>query len=200
MIDEDVLSIASRLYCFMLNVFVKKVNGLPHFLSVIQLTKLIGLLVALLLTTNLQAAQGDPDDTLTFFGPRPIYTNGGKVNVIVDDFSWLDGYRAEQQQLEIAATIDEWSQAGIGYAAYYALGTVESQDAIDVMGDAGRAYNLDGTPLDWFMFTRTTFRDYLIDAGKTAVDLGANYFMLDNASPGLGTLSFDDEMMVAFRT
>ena len=90
--------------------------------------------------------------------------------------------------------------AYIGYAAYYALGSVESQDAIDAMGNAGRAYNLDGSPLDWFMFTRSVFREYLIDAGKTAIDLGANYFMLDNASPGLGTLSFDDEMIASFRT
>lgn len=179
---------------------MKRLRSLPKFLSPIQPVKTFALTVALSLITGLQASPGDPDDTLTFFGPRPIYTNGGKTNVIVDDFAWLDNYRAEQQQAEIAATIDEWSQAGIGYAAYYALGAVESQDAIDAMGDAGRAYNLDGTPLDWFMFTRSTFRDYLINAGKTAIDLGANYFMLDNASPGLGTLSFDEEMIAAFRT
>ena len=159
----------------------------------------LAFLVTLLLLTSLQGAPGDPDDALTFFGPRPIFTNGGKTNVVVDDFAWLDGYIAEQQQTEIAATIDEWSQAGIGYAAYYALGGVEAQDAIDFMGDAGKAYDLDGNPLDSFMFTRSTFRDYLVNAGKTAIDLGTNYFMLDNASLNLGTLSFDSETISAFQ-
>ncbi len=179
---------------------MKKIYPLDRFLLIIKPAKTFALIVSLSLLTNLYGVPGDPDDTLTFFGPRPIYTNGGKTNVIVDDFAWIDSYRADQQKTEITATINEWSQAGIGYAAYYALGAVESQDAIDAMGDAGRAYNLNGDPLDWFMFTRSTFRNYLINAGKTAIDLGANYFMLDNASPGLGTLSFDTEMIAAFRT
>ena len=33
---------------------------------------------------------GSPDDNLTIFGARPIYTNGGKTNVIVDDKNPLD--------------------------------------------------------------------------------------------------------------
>ncbi|MEC7274674.1 MAG: fibronectin type III domain-containing protein, partial [Verrucomicrobiota bacterium] len=66
-------------------------------------------------------------------------------------------------------------------------------------GDAGRAYDLNGNPLDWFIFTRSTFRDYLVNAGKTAIDLGTNYFMLDNASLNLGTLSFDSEIISAFQ-
>ena len=177
---------------------MKKATPLS-LLLITNSARTLALLVILSLLTSLQGAPGDPDDTLTFFGPRPIYTNGGKTNVIVDDFAWLDSYVDGQQQTEIAATIDEWRQAGIGYAAFYALGVVESQDAIDVMGDAGRAYDLDGNPLDWFMFTRSTFRDYLINAGKTAIDLGANYLMLDNASLNLGTLSFDSEIVSAFQ-
>ena len=175
-------------------------NATPLCLLLItNFARTLAVIVTLSLLTSLQGAPGDPDDTLTFFGPRPIFTNAGKTNVIVDDFAWLDGYIAEQQQTEIAATIDEWRQAGIGYAAYYALFGVESQDAIDDMGDAGKAYDLDGNPLDSFMFTRSIFRDYLINAGKTAVDLGANYFMLDNASVNLGTLSFDSETISAFQ-
>ena len=175
-------------------------NASPlSLLSITNFARTLAVIFTLSLLTSLQGAPGDPDDTLTFFGPRPIFTNGGKTNVIVDDFAWLDGYIAEQQQTEIAATIDEWSQAGIGYAAYYALGGVESLDAIDFMGDAGKAYDLDGNPLDSFMFTRSSFRDYLINAGKTAIDLGTNYFMLDNASLNLGTLSFDSETTSAFQ-
>ena len=172
--------------CYLL-LFIKKTN------------KILVLLFTFSLFNITTASPGDPDDTLTFFGPRPIFTNGGKPNVIVDDFAWLDSYRSTQEQTEIAATISEWSQAGIGYAAYYALGAVESPDAIDAMGDAGKAYDLDGTALNSFMFTRSTHRDYLIGAGKTAIDLGANYFMLDNASLNLGTLSFDSENISAFR-
>ena len=180
---------------------MKNFYPLFHLLLFIKRTnKILVLLFSLLLFNISPAAPGDPDDTLTFFGPRPIFTNGGKPNVIVDDFAWLDSYRSTQEQTEITATISEWSQAGIGYAAYYALGSVESPDAIVAMGDAGKAYDLDGTALDWFMFTRSTHRNYLIDAGKTAIDLGANYLMLDNAAlNNLGTLSFDSENISAFR-
>ncbi|MEC8189609.1 MAG: hypothetical protein VX033_00300, partial [Verrucomicrobiota bacterium] len=177
---------------------MKKATPLS-LLLITNFARTLAVIVTLSLLTSLQGAPGDPDDALTFFGPRPIFTNGGKTNVIVDDFAWLDSYVTGQRQTEIAATIDEWKQAGIGYAAYYALGTIESSDAVDAIGDAGRAYDLNGNPLDWFIFTRSTFRDYLVNAGKTAIDLGTNYFMLDNASLNLGTLSFDSEIISAFQ-
>ena len=120
---------------------------------------------------------GSPDDNLTIFGARPIYTNGGKTNVIVDDFSWIDDTRPAEELSQIAAAIKEWKAAGIQYAAYYGLGGVESAAGAASMGDAGKVRNLDGN-YGGYNFTRSAFRDYLINAGKTAVDLGATYFLL----------------------
>ncbi|MBH52749.1 MAG: hypothetical protein CMI18_00160, partial [Opitutaceae bacterium] len=141
---------------------------------------------------------GSPDDNLTIFGARPIYTNGGKTNVIVDDFSWIDDTRPAEELNQIAAAIEEWKAAGIQYAAYYGLGGVESAAGAASMGDAGKVRNLDGN-YGGYNFTRSAFRDYLINAGKTAVDLGATYFLLDGAAPGLKALSFDDEILAEFR-
>ena len=78
---------------------MKNFYPLCHLLLFIKKTnKILVLIFTLLLFNITSGAPGDPDDTLTFFGPRPIFTNGGKTNVIVDDFSWLDNYRADQQQ------------------------------------------------------------------------------------------------------
>ncbi|MDA1069339.1 MAG: hypothetical protein O3C43_22905 [Verrucomicrobia bacterium] len=157
-------------------------------------------LLILFSVVSILAVPGDPDDTLTFFGPRPIYANGGKPDVIVDDFGWLDDTRTDQELAQIAAAIEEWSEAGIGYAAYYALGVVESAAGAAALGDAGKLMDLDGSAGSWFMYTRSAFREYMVNSGKTAVDLGANYFLLDNASPNLETLSFDNEIIAEFRT
>ena len=40
----------------------------------------------------------------------------------------------------------------------------------------------------------------MIEAGKTAVDLGSKYIILDGAAVSLTTLSFDDEIIDQFRT
>ena len=160
----------------------------------------LSFLVTLFSVTSILADPGEPDDALTFFGSRPIYANGGKANVIVDDFGWLDDTKTDQQLSQIAAAIEEWSQAGINYAAYYALGGIESEAGAAALGDAGKLVDLDGSYGDSFIFTRSAFREYMINAGKTAIDLGTNYFLLDNASPTLETLSFDDEIITDFRT
>lgn len=158
-----------------------------------------GLALAIVAASGLAAAPGDPDDALTYFGSRPIYNNGAKVNVIVDDFGWLDAYRVDGIEGQLSATMEEWEANGIKYAAYFALGAVESDEAKAAMGDAGRVMDLDGTPGGYFMWTRQVFVDYMIAAGKTAMDLGAVYFLIDNGAPGLPTLSFDSEIVESFR-
>ncbi|MCH6256588.1 fibronectin type III domain-containing protein [Puniceicoccaceae bacterium K14] len=157
------------------------------------------LLIAAILTLSLHADVGDPDDALTYFGPRPIYTNGTKPSVVVDDFGWIDDTLSEVRKDQIANAIEEWNANGIEYAAYYAIGVIESEEGAELVGEAGKSVDLDGSTGSWFVFTRSAFTDYLVDSGKVAVDLGASYFLLDNASPGLGTLSFDSEALAGFR-
>ena len=46
------------------------------------------------------AATPPPTDTGTIFGPRPIFSPGGSIKVIVDDFGWID-YTVTPQQREV---------------------------------------------------------------------------------------------------
>ena len=111
---------------------------------------------------------------------------------------WFDSYIPENRKKQISAWIDEWA-GKISYAAYHGLGNIESEKAVAALGNSGRTMDLDGT-YGGFNITRSAFKNYMIEAGKTAVDLGSKYIILDGAAVSLTTLSFDDEIIDQFRT
>lgn len=148
-----------------------------------------------------KAADISPTNSLTLFGPRPIFAAGGATRVVVDDFGWIDYTVTPQQRWVISNSIAGWAQEGVAYAAYYANGQVESSAKDDpALQSVAAAIDLDGSPGNSMVFTRQGFVDYLIESGKLAIDLGATYLLLDNAAPDLATLSFDDESIAGFRS
>ena len=153
----------------------------------------------LFISVRANALPGEPGDALTIFGPRPVYSNGAKPSVVFDDFGWFDSYIPENRKKQISAWIDEWEAGKISYAAYHGLGNIESEKAVAALGNSGRTMDLDGT-YGGFNITRSAFKNYMIEAGKTAVDLGSEYIILDGAAVSLTTLSFDDEIIDQFRT
>lgn len=139
------------------------------------------------------------------FGTNPIYTPGIKPTMIVDEFGVIDSSLTQQKQDEYKKKISEWSDAGIDYGAYYNLTNIESDLRYSL--SAGAQINPDGTPVTgdnagqtfYHMSpTRQGFKDYLINSGKLAIDLGVSHLFLDVASIDFRTLSFDDEIVSAF--
>ena len=152
----------------------------------------------LLISIRSNAMPGEPGDALTIFGPRPVYSNGAKPNVVFDEFGWFDNYISDNRKKQISGWIEEWKAGNISYATYHGLGNIESEKAVAALGNSGRTMDLDGT-YSGFNITRSAFKNYMIEAGKTAVDLGAKYIILDGAAVSLTTLSFDDEIIEQFR-
>ena len=48
-----------------------------------------------------------PTDSGTVFGPRPIYSPGGAIKVIVDDFGWIDYTVTPEQREVIKSSIED---------------------------------------------------------------------------------------------
>jgi len=120
--------------------------------------------------------------------------------VIVDDFGWIDRTLTGQQRWVISNSIAGWALEGVAYGAYLANGQVESVAKDDpALKAVASAVDLDGSTGNWMVFTRRGYADYLVESAKLAVDLGASWVLLDNASPDLGVLSFDDESVAGFR-
>jgi len=142
-----------------------------------------------------------PTDSLTVFGPRPLFAAGGATKVIVDDFGYIDYTLTDQERTIIQSSISDWKSQGIDYGAYYGLGGSETSALTDPeILDVARAVNLDGTLESNFSFTRQGQLDYLLASGKLAIDLGASYIFMDGASPNLSNPSFDSETLSNFNT
>ncbi len=169
----------------------------------------IVLALPILQPPSLPAATLSGQDQTTVFGPDPIFTPGIRPRVVVDAFGAIDETLTPQQRALIEKSIQEWLDAGIEYAAYYSFTELETGIRYDQarMANMGRV-DLDGnlvaaTTSDNRTFyppsiTRQAYRQYLIEAGKLAIDLGARHIVYDNAAADLATLSFDDEIVSAF--
>ena len=147
------------------------------------------------------AVTPSPTDSRTLFGPRPIFSPGGSIKVIVDDFGWIDYTLTPQQREIIKNSIADWEAQGIAYGAYYALQHVETA-AIDNpdLKAVALPTNLNGTTGSSFSIAKQGFLDYMIASGKLAIDLGTSYFFIDEAAGAISTLSFDSETVAAFNT
>ena len=147
------------------------------------------------------AVTPSPTDSRTLFGPRPIFSPGGSIKVIVDDFGWIDYTLTPQQREIIKNSIADWETQGIAYGAYYALQHVETSASEDPdLKAVALPTNLDGTSGSKFSIARQGFLDYMIASGKLAIDLGASYLFIDEAAGAISTLSFDSETVAAFNT
>ena len=147
------------------------------------------------------AVTPSPTDSRTLFGPRPIFSPGGSIKVIVDDFGWIDYTLTPQQREIIKNSITDWETQGIAYGAYYALQHVETSASEDPdLKAVALPTNLDGTSGSKFSIARQGFLDYMIASGKLAIDLGASYLFIDEAAGAISTLSFDSETVAAFNT
>jgi hypothetical protein len=142
-----------------------------------------------------------PSDSGTLFGPRPIFSPGGSIKVIVDDFGWIDYTVTPQQREVIKNSISDWEAQGIAYGAYYALQHVETSASDDPdLKAVALPTNLDGTIGTNFSIAKQGFLDYMIASGKLAIDLGTSYFFMDEAAGAISTLSFDSATVAAFST
>ena len=142
-----------------------------------------------------------PTDSRTLFGPRPIFSPGGSIKVIVDDFGWIDYTLTPQQREDIKNSIADWEAQGIAYGTYYALQHLETSAGDDPdLKAVALPTNLDGTTGSNFSIARQGALDYWIASGKLAIDLGASYFFMDEAAGAISTLSFDSETVAAFNT
>ena len=145
------------------------------------------------------------------FGVSPIYSPGIKTSMVVDEFGMIDSTLTQQKLDDIKKAITDWHADGIEYGAYYNATNIETDLRFTL--STGAAVDLDGTPklgvvdvngtptefyqLSW---TRQTFKDYLINSGKLAIDLGADHIFIDVASVDFSTYSFDDEVVAAYQT
>ncbi len=147
------------------------------------------------------AVTPSPTDSRTLFGSRPIFSPGGSIKVIVDDFGWIDYTLTPQQREIIKNSIADWEAQGIAYGTYYALQHLETSASDDPdLKAVALPTNLDGTTGSNFSIARQGFLDYMIASGKLAIDLGASYFFIDEAAGAISTLSFDSETVAAFNT
>ncbi|MDA0796874.1 MAG: hypothetical protein O3C55_10595 [Proteobacteria bacterium] len=147
------------------------------------------------------ATTPSPTDAGTIFGPRPIFSPGGSIKVIVDDFGWIDYTVTPEQREVIKNSISDWESQGIGYGTYYALQHLETSAGDDPdLKAVALSTDLDGTTGSNFSIARQGALDYWIASGKLAIDLGTSYFFLDEAAGAISTLSFDSETVAAFNT
>ena len=123
-----------------------------------------------------------PTDSGTVFGPRPIYSPGGAIKVIVDDFGWIDYTVTPQQREVIKNSIEDWEAQGIAYGAYYAMQHLETsaKDDPDLRAVA-LPTTLEGSTGSNFSMARQGYLDYMVDSGKLAIDLGTSYIFMDEA-------------------
>jgi hypothetical protein len=169
------------------------------------------LLVAFIsLSGNFSVAQevGHPNNSLTIIGPRPIFSNGAKPNVILDHFDTFSSdilaewYRetpplGTSRTNQIVEEIANWASQGISYSEYYGLSGAHS-NIQDSLGDEAKSMDLNGNLYAGYSFTSQAYLDYLILAGIKAVDAGVVYFTFDGAAQHLETLSFDPATMSEF--
>jgi len=141
-----------------------------------------------------------PTNSLTLFGGDPIYSPNNKVGVAVDPFGWIDYTLTTQKTNDIYNITKEWQSQNVACLSYYALSTIESDARLDPWANAAKEIDLNGNTNSTFVITQPTFRNYLTDSAKQAIDLGSTYFVLDNAAPAvISTLSFDENALSDFR-
>jgi len=162
----------------------------------------VAIACSILIGSSVRAGQPVPNwpDATSVFGPRPLYCAGIKPTVIVDTFSAIDAASSPQRLQEISDALSEWKLEGISYAAYYSMGNIESDPNSSLylaIWAGAQSLDLDGSPKGPLSITHQIWRDYLIDSAKIAIDVGAEYILLDVATLGLD--SFDDEALAGFQ-
>ena len=147
------------------------------------------------------AATPPPTDTGTIFGPRPIFSPGGSIKVIVDDFGWIDYTVTPQQREVIKNSISDWEAQGIAYGAYYAMQHLETsaKDDPDLRAVA-LPTTLEGSTGSNFSMARQGYLDYMVDSGKLAIDLGTSYIFMDEAAGSISAMSFDSTTISGFNS
>ncbi|MDH5545084.1 MAG: hypothetical protein OEZ43_05790 [Gammaproteobacteria bacterium] len=141
------------------------------------------------------------------FGPSPIYSPGIKPSMVVDEFGPIDSELSTSRRQEITRAIAAWKAEGISYGAYFDMTRIESGikyslssgARIDLDGSSATQSDAGGTYYE-FSITRSSFKNYLIDSGKLAIDLGAEHIFLDVGSVDYSQASFDAEIIAAFAT
>ena len=165
----------------------------------------------ILITLNYHSviyANPSPEDSpsaTSIFGTNPIYSPGIKPTIIINEFSIIDNTLTQQKKDEYKKKIGEWALADIEYAASYNLTQIMSNLRYTLV--SGAQVNPDGTLVTgddmgktfYYMSpTRQAFKDYLIESGKLAIDLGATHLFLNTANLDFNILSFDNEIIIAF--
>jgi len=142
-----------------------------------------------------------PTDSGTVFGPRPIYSPGGAIKVIVDDFGWIDYTVTPEQREVIKSSIEDWEAQGIAYGTYYAMQHLETsaKDDPDLRAVA-LPTTLEGSTGSNFSMARQGYLDYMVDSGKLAIDLGTSYIFMDEAAGSISAMSFDSTTISGFNT
>ena len=142
-----------------------------------------------------------PTDSGTVFGPRPIYSPGGAIKVIVDDFGWIDYTVTPEQREVIKSSIEDWEAQGIAYGTYYAMQHLETsaKDDPDLRAVA-LPTTLEGSTGSNFSMARQGYLDYMVDSGKLAIDLGTSYIFMDEAAGSISAMSFDSTTISGFNS
>jgi hypothetical protein len=142
-----------------------------------------------------------PTDSGTVFGPRPIYSPGGAIKVIVDDFGWIDYTVTPEQREVIKSSIEDWEAQGIAYGTYYAMQHLETSAKDDPgLRAVALPTTLEGSTGSNFSMARQGYLDYMVDSGKLAIDLGTSYIFMDEAAGSISAMSFDSTTISGFNT